>query len=136
MIDKFRSHFYFLSNFYPVPITLDGVTYPTAEHAFQAQKDLTRRHDFTTGSPSDAKRLGRRVRLRADWQEVKDDLMYEIVRAKFAQHPDLTERLLKTGDNPLIEGNTWGDTYWGVCNGKGKNVLGNILMRVRDDLRG
>ena len=72
--------------------------------------------------------------LRKDWEQVKDDIMYEVVRAKFIQHPILAQQLLDTRDAELIEGNNWGDTYWGVCNGYGKNMLGRILMRVRDEL--
>ena len=85
---------------------------------------------------SEAKRLGRRVRLRSDWEQVKYDVMLDVVRAKFNQHPDLAQKLLATGDEELVEGNDWGDTYWGVCNGRGKNMLGKILMRVRAELRG
>ena len=61
--------------------------------------------------------------------------MLNVVRAKFDQHPDLAQKLLETGDEELVEGNTWGDRYWGVCGGKGKNMLGKILMRVREELR-
>ena len=91
---------------------------------------------LTKLNPSEAKRLGRRVRLRSDWEQVKYDVMLDVVRAKFNQHPDLAQKLLATGDEELVEGNDWGDTYWGVCNGRGKNMLGKILMRVRAELRG
>ena len=91
---------------------------------------------LTKPNPSEAKRLGRRVRLRSDWEQVKYDVMLDVVRAKFNQHPDLAQKLLATGDEELVEGNDWGDTYWGVCNGRGKNMLGKILMRVRAELRG
>lgn len=72
--------------------------------------------------------------LRDDWEEVKDDLMYRIVLAKFLQNPSLADALIKTGNAQLIEGNTWGDTYWGMCDSVGENKLGEILMRVRDEL--
>ena len=91
---------------------------------------------LTKLNPSEAKRLGRRMRLRSDWEQVKYDVMLDVVRAKFNQHPDLAQKLLATGDEELVEGNDWGDTYWGVCNGRGKNMLGKILMRVRAELRG
>ena len=85
--------------------------------------------------PLTAKRRGKKVPLRPDWEEVKDDLMYQVCKAKFTQHPDLQEMLLATGNQELQEGNTWGDTYWGVCKGKGQNKLGKILMRIREELR-
>ena len=91
---------------------------------------------LTKLNPSEAKRLGRRVRLRSGWEQVKYDVMLDVVRAKFNQHPDLAQKLLATGDEELVEGNDWSDTYWGVCNGRGKNMLGKILMRVRAELRG
>jgi len=68
--------------------------------------------------------------MRPDWEAVKDDIMYRCVLAKF-EDPILRQRLLDTGDQELIEGNTWGDTYWGVCKGKGRNMLGKTLMAVR-----
>lgn len=92
------------------------------------------RNQFTELSPRDAKKLGRKVMLRDDWEEVKDDLMYKIVLAKFLQNPSLAEALEQTGNAKLIEDNHWGDTYWGVCDGVGENKLGEILMRVRDEL--
>tara|TARA_Y100000034_G_C6567824_1_gene245972 strand:- start:117 stop:422 length:306 start_codon:yes stop_codon:yes gene_type:complete len=91
--------------------------------------------DFIYLSAVEARKLGRRVRLRSDWHEVRLSIMKEIVHAKFTQNEDLRERLLDTGDNELIEGNTWGDSFWGVCRGKGQNHLGNILMAIREKLR-
>ena len=70
-----------------------------------------------------------------DWEEVKDQIMYEICLAKFTQNEELKEKLLATGNEELVEGNTWHDTYWGVCNRRGKNKLGKILMRVRSELK-
>ncbi len=75
------------------------------------------------------------VDLRSDWEEVKDEIMYKVVTCKFTQNQDLKEKLLAAGDKTLIEGNTWNDRYWGVCRGKGQNKLGQILMRVREELR-
>ena len=74
-------------------------------------------------------------RLRGDWEEVKDNIMYEICKAKFTQNEDLKEKLLATGNDILEEGNTWGDRVWGTVNGVGENRLGKILMRVREELR-
>lgn len=135
MISSFRDEYFFLSNFYPVEIKLDGIVYPNAETAFQAQKtlDVEERRKFSMlKNPVQAKRLGRKVKLRDDWEEVKLDIMTEVVSQKFLQHPHLIEMLLQTGDEELIEGNKWGDRFWGVCKGKGKNHLGKILMKIRD----
>jgi ribA/ribD-fused uncharacterized protein len=135
MINLFRDEYFFLSNFYPVEIKLDGIVYPNAETAFQAQKTLDdeeRRKFSMLKNPVQAKRLGRKVKLRDDWEEVKLDIMTEIVSQKFLQHPHLIEMLLQTGDEELVEGNKWGDRFWGVCKGKGENHLGKILMKIRD----
>ena len=85
--------------------------------------------------PSTAKREGRRVTLRPDWEEVKYQVMYEICCAKFTQNRELREILLATGDEYLEEGNTWGDRIWGTVNGQGNNWLGKILMQVREELK-
>lgn len=135
MISSFRDEYFFLSNFYPVEIKLDGIVYPNAEATFQAQKtlDVEERRKFSMlKNPVQAKRLGRKVKLRDDWKEVKLDIMTEIVSQKFLQHPHLIEMLLQTGDEELVEGNKWGDRFWGVCKGKGENHLGKILMKIRD----
>lgn len=137
MIDSFREEYYFLSNFYHVDVEYDGIVYKNTEAAFQAQKVLDDNEKllFSDLYPREAKKLGRRIKLRKDWNDVKDNYMYEICKAKFTQHEDLAEKLLETGDEELVEGNTWNDTYWGVCNGKGKNQLGKTLMRIREELR-
>lgn len=98
------------------------------------QKFIIRRA-FAELDASDAKKLGRQVPLRGDWEEVKDNIMYEICKAKFTQNEDLKEKLLATGNDILEEGNTWGDRVWGTVNGVGENRLGKILMRVREELR-
>ena len=137
MIMNFRDDYYFLSNFYPCEVLYDGHKYLSAEAAFQAQKttDNNEKALFETYSASVAKRHGREVCIRDDWEKVKVSLMYDIVLAKFTSNPVLADRLLATGNETLAEGNTWGDTFWGVCNGNGKNMLGIILMKVRDALR-
>ena len=137
-IDSFRGKYYFLSNFYPAQLTYNEVTYLNAEAAFQAQKVFSKEEQllFANLLPSEAKRLGRRVNLRPDWDRVKDQIMYEVVKAKFEQNPDLRAKLLATGYVYLEEGNTWGDRYWGVdANGVGLNKLGHILMQVRRELQ-
>lgn len=138
-IGSFRGKYYFLSNFFPAEVTYNGLTYQNNEAAFQAQKTYSKeeRIEFTTLEPRDAKRRGRRVRLRKDWEQVKDSIMEEIVRAKFSQNEELKEQLLATGDAQLVEGNRWNDRYWGVDirSGVGENHLGKILMKVRSELR-
>ncbi len=137
MIDEFRGKNYFLSNFYSAPVTYEGITYENNEAAFQAAKvlDKSEREKFAKLDPSSAKRKGRRVQLRHDWEKVKFDVMYQVCLAKFTQNEDLRKKLLATGDEHLEEGNTWGDRIWGTVNGKGQNNLGKILMRVREELK-
>ena len=135
-ITSFRGKYAFLSNFYAAEVTYDGLTYPTNEAAFQAAKCLNpeERIPFTeTKNPVVVKRMGRQVKLRSDWNFVKLGIMEKIVRAKFEEHPDLAEQLVATGDLPIMEGNNWHDTFWGVdaATGRGENHLGEILMKVR-----
>lgn len=137
MITSFRDKYFFLSNFYEVPVIFDGIKYQNNEAAFQAQKciDPKERLQFSELNPSEAKKLGRRVELRSDWEDVKVDLMRKIVFAKFTQNPDLTLELLNTKDEELVEGNNWNDKIWGKVNGEGQNLLGKILMEVREEIR-
>lgn len=137
MISSFRNEYYFLSNFYQAPITYGGIQYQNNEAAFQAQKVLCdeTKKEFCNLSPNLAKRKGRKVQLRDDWEEVKFNIMHDIVKCKFSQNKDLRDKLLSTGDEYLEEGNNWGDRIWGTVNGKGKNHLGKILMDVREELK-
>lgn len=136
-IDSFRGRYAFLSNFYDIPVTYEGLTYANNEAAFQAAKCIRTedRKQFIYLSPGDAKRLGRKIHLRPDWEQVKHQVMADIVEAKFIQNEDLGESLLATGDAYLEEGNTWGDRIWGTVNGQGANMLGIILMETRRKLR-
>ena len=139
-ITKFDGSHAFLSNFHPSPITdLNGNVWPTVEHAFQGAKttDPAERERIRAApTPGRAKRLGRQCKLRANWDAIKDELMVKLVRAKFTEHADLLVSLLATGDAELVEGNTWGDRYWGVDEkGTGRNQLGLTLMAVRETLR-
>ena len=108
---RFTATYAFLSNFYEAPITYKGLKYRNNESAFQAQKCPERSVEFTTVCGAVAKKLGKEVMLRADWDEIKLQLMYEIVKAKFMQNPELATMLKNTGDAELIEGNYWHDTY-------------------------
>ena len=137
VIDSFKGKYFFLSNFYESPVIYEGITYLNNEAAFQAQKTLTNKERlaFSMLNPSQAKKLGRSVSLRSDWEDIKIDIMYNICKAKFTQNETLKTKLLKTGDATLIEGNTWGDRIWGQVNGVGENNLGKILMRIREELK-
>lgn len=95
--------------------------------------DIDRRIIQYTRLAADAKRLAHKFNRREDWEQVKDDIMLELLRIKFNQEP-LKVLLLSTKEAELIEGNTWGDVYWGVCNGIGQNKLGKLLMQVRSEL--
>jgi len=135
MINSFRGKNRFLSNFWPAPVTLDGVEYPSTENAYQAAKtlDLECRKVFETCSSGDAKKLGRQLTVRDDWKNISLGIMLDLNRQKF-QDEELKAKLKATGDQELVEGNTWGDTFWGVCNGVGENHLGKILMQVRKEV--
>lgn len=132
MISSFRGNYAFLSNFYPASVFYDGRWYKCNEAAFQAQKCPERAGEFIMLDGAAAKKLGRSVPLRKDWNAVKDEIMLGICISKFSNHPELLTALRGTGDDELVEGNTWHDTYWGVCNGVGENHLGKILMKVRE----
>lgn len=140
-IDKFDGKYAFLSNFYPCDVfsVEDMLIYPSVEHAFQAGKvkDVETKRAFQVApSPAAAKRLGKQVPLRDDWEDIKLDVMYNLVWSKFVNNSELRYKLISTDDAELVEGNTWGDTFWGVCKGTGNNHLGEILMNVRDELHG
>ena len=138
-IFSFKGEYAFLSNFYPSPIVVGYDAYPTVEHAFQAAKTLDlaeARRVRDAATPGKAKYAGRRVTLRPDWDQVKLAVMEALLRQKFARGSELAGQLLATGDRELIEGNRWGDRFWGTdLQGNGRNELGRALMRIRDDLR-
>lgn len=141
-IGRFSGQFSFLSNFYESVLEYEGVKYPTVEHAFQAAKTQdseTRRQIAKMQTPSEAKAAGNRNGILKDfdpigWELRKDKVMEELLRIKF-QNPDLKNLLAQTGNAKLIEGNTWGDTYWGVDleTGEGANKLGVILEGIRSE---
>lgn len=153
VIDSFTGRYRFLSNFYPSTIRIPNSDweYPTVEHYFQAHKtpkhsEAHKRIQLAT-SPSQAKRLGKHLKIRLDWDEVKVGVMLAGLNYKFKHHLDLQELLLDTEDSILIEGNDWGDTFWGCIQPSestpphdqswvGLNMLGTLLMHVRQTLRG
>lgn len=167
MITEFAGEHRFLSNFYPAPVTVHGVGYPTAEHAYQAHKTysaVARISVAALSSPGEAKRAGRQLDIRPDWEQVKKQVMLLVVLTKFTAHDELAAALTATGDQLLVEGNHWHDNYWGMCSCSkclyglveqenyhprlfhentvfpaklhpGRNYLGKILMAVRDVVR-
>lgn len=138
MIKEFKEGYAFLSNFYPSPFTVLGKEYTTNEHYFQACKMVNEEyHEYVrkATSAARAKKLARACPKRQDWERIKEDVMLFGLRRKFAPGSHLARRLLDTGRNHLVEGNTWGDVYWGVCKGVGQNRLGVLLMQVREELK-
>ena len=142
-IRSFRGDYWFLSNFYPCAILFDGFEFKSVEAAFQAAKcaDLDQRAMFQPiGQPAMAKKLGRTVTLRSDWETVKLSILTELVRLKFVSSPELMGALLATGDAMLVEDNTWHDNFYGNCtcdrcrDTVGLNHLGRTLMQFRDQL--
>ena len=135
----FRGEWFFLSNFYPCQIVVDGFCFPTSEHLYQYLKAGDAKSQqlvLSQDTPSAAKKitLSPDFTPRADWQEVKLNQMEFVLQQKFS-HPDLLAMLLATGDMELVEENDWDDTYWGVCNGIGENNLGKLLMKIRSEAR-
>lgn len=139
VIDRFRGTYSFLSNFSTYKVFYMGDTYYSAEAAYQGAKaatDLQRMKMVRVKRPDFARRIGRNMKpIRADWENVKLRVMYDIVKAKFLQNEKLQAKLLATRDRMLIEGNDWGDTFWGMVDGEGENNLGKILMRVREEIK-
>ncbi len=147
MINTFSGRWRFLSNFYPAKIEYRGIIYPSVENFYVAMKikeDQVIDHKFISvqdcqemisriKDPSTVKKLGKVLKVRKDWDSVKLKIMEWAVNEKF-KDPELEKMLIDTGNEELVEGNWWNDTYWGVCNGVGGNNLGKILMRVRDKI--
>jgi ribA/ribD-fused uncharacterized protein len=137
-ISGFFGNYRWLSNFWQCFVEYEGVIYPSSEHAFQAAKTLSKIERIKIANlktPNDAKKYGKIMPFRSDWELVKISEMGKIVMAKFVQNSILKEKLMNTGVAELIEENTWGDTFWGVCDGVGENNLGKILMLVRAALK-
>ncbi len=136
-IKGFFGAYRFLSNHHFCDVVLDGETYPTTEHAYQAAKTFDpqlRKQIRELSEPKLAGRLGRKdIELRPDWEEVKYSIMEDLNRQKFKKGTELYRLLKQTSGKHLEETNWWNDTYWGVCEGKGQNMMGKILMKIRDE---
>ena len=136
MIGEFSGRYRWLSNFSPAEVVWDQETYPTVEHAYQAAKfpsGYSRECIRTAGTPADAKRIARQHlgNAKDDWRERKVEIMTGLLRQKFAPGSRLAQKLDETEDQEIVEGNTWGDVFWGVCKGRGENMLGKIIMQIR-----
>lgn len=136
IINKFDGEFRWLSNFHIIKIEYECVVYPSVEHAYQAAKtdDLDMKILIASNpSPASAKSKGRSLGKPPGWHERSLIVMKDLLRIKF-RDPYLRLKLVETGDAELVEGNTWGDRFFGVCNGVGENHLGKLLMEVRSEI--
>ena len=137
-VAEFRGPTWTLSNFAEHPMDIDGHRYATVEHYFQAMKAVSAQdHDRIrdAATPDEAKRLGREVDLAPDWRDRRTGVMRRALAAKFTPDSEAGRFLLATGEATLIEGNDWGDQLWGVSDGRGRNLLGVLLMERRGALR-
>ncbi len=136
MITEFQGEYRWLSNFAPVEIELDGMTYPSVEHAYMSAKsDQIDWKEFCSdpmNTPGVVKRRSREINIRANWDLIKLFVMERCLIQKFGREPFRT-KLIETGDMYIQEGNRWGDKFWGVClrTGKGDNNLGKLIMKIR-----
>lgn len=141
-IASFSGKYRFLSNFWPVRVVFEGIEYPSVENAYQAAKtlDLNKRVAFQTATAGKAKRASNKLKLRPDWEEIKLSIMEGLLCQKFSDNV-LLEELKSTESRLLVEGNTWHDNFWGNCScgskpdciKPGKNNLGQLLMKIRDN---
>ena len=144
MIEQFQGEYRWLSNFVPVKIVLNGLEFPSVEHAYVSEKyvvDDPRSLDWKrfctdpNNTSAHVKKKGQSISIRSDWDDVKVDIMKECIKQKFSQEPYRT-KLLETGDQYIQEGNMWYDKFWGVClrTNTGENTLGKLIMEFRDKL--
>lgn len=142
-IDSFEGEYSFLSNFYPCTVVIDGQMYASSEHYYQAMKfadESTRRLVQYAPTPGQAKRVARGFLARADWDDVRVDVMRRALESKFRDGTSIASKLLNTGGSMLLEGNNWHDNFWGNCSCPacheiyGRNMLGKLLMERRTAL--
>lgn len=136
VVKGFFGEYRWLSNYHVCFVEYDGLMYNSSEAAYQSAKtvDMYTRGRFTSMKPDESRKFGQSMKHRSGWDRIKIDVMYEVLKDKFTRNEDLKMKLLETGSKYLEETNYWGDTFWGVCEGKGKNHLGELLMRVRNEL--
>ena len=132
----FKDEYMFLSNFYLSEVEFEGMVYKSAEAAFQAAKSLNKkdREGFQKINPLLAKKLGKKLTLRDDWEEIKEEVMYKILLDKFTRNNMIRDKLIETNDSELINDNILGNTFWGQVDGIGENKLAKILMKIREEL--
>lgn len=142
MISEFQGEYRWLSNFWSAVVYRGQLEFPTVEHAYQSAKFTDIAHIVAiqkASTPGVAKSLARKYPLREDWDTIKTGIMEDLLRQKFKSGSVLAANLVATGEQELEEGNLWHDMYWGVCHcykhkGNGKNVLGKLLMQIRNEL--
>jgi ribA/ribD-fused uncharacterized protein len=140
MISTFEGDYHFLSNFYLCPIVYEGREFTSTEAAYQSAKTTNPKlkDTFAGMSPRRAKQFSKAIKRqglqRSDWFDVNLQIMEQILWLKFVPGSALAQKLVATGDEELVEGNTWGDCFYGVCGGKGQNHLGKLLMKIRTEL--
>jgi ribA/ribD-fused uncharacterized protein len=137
MIKGFFGEYRWLSNFHDCPVIYEGLEYLNSEAAYQAAKtdDMYTKNRFQTMSGNESKKASKQLKLKSDWNQVKKQIMYDILRDKFTRNEDLRQKLILTGSKYLEETNYWADEWWGVFKGRGKNVLGELLMKIRNELK-
>ncbi len=139
-IKTFQGKYRWLSNFWPCTVYLEGLKFNHVEGAYVAAKTTDikiRQYIQLLEKPNDCKRYGRKIKIRNDWEGIKILIMEDLIRQKFTRNMELQQKLLETGDMIIQEGNTWGDTFWGIDlkTGKGQNHLGKIIMKIRNELK-
>ena len=140
MITEFRNEYGWLSNFELVEIVWESIIYPSVEHAFASAKSKEPIWKSICSDPGNSpkyiKKMGRKVDLVSNWESIKTDVMFTLLSHKFNKEP-YRSKLIETGNTHIQEGNHWNDTFWGVNlkTGEGENVLGGMIMEIRNDLR-
>ena len=136
-VKGFFGEYRWLSNYEVCDIVYKGELYTSTEAAYHSAKndDEYIKSNIRNMGPKESKTYSKTIPLRKDWDSVKKQVMYDVLLDKFTRHQYLREKLLSTGSKYLEEANWWGDTYWGVCEGKGKNTLGDLLMKIRNEIK-
>ena len=136
-LNSFTKENYFLSNMFPCKIIYEGITYQSSEALFQALKleNVKEREQFSKLNGYEAKQLGRKIKLRNNWNDYRIEAMKIALYNKFTQNIELAKRLVGTNDLLLEEGNSHGDVFWGTVKGVGQNNLGKLLMLLRETLK-
>jgi len=137
MIKGFFGEYRWLSNYHVCDVEYGGLVFTSSEAAYQSAKndDIFLKSRFQEMTPHESKLFSHKIKIRKDWESIKKQVMYDCLKSKFERNQELRDQLIQTGSKYLEETNYWNDTYYGVCNGKGKNILGKLLMQIREELR-